>query len=561
MIALPMTCILLNEALGGAIVDSAIPAFYSAIFIFGTYLHSVSIIVLVVTLALILIALNYWTFVYVPARKAHQKRKDKMRRIYHESLTLSKLNNTMKRDKNDKKENNIRKNEMVKSSPNLRKKMSLSIYCNKVLNIIKRSIQHAITLLSFRRMRHMKSVAAKKVWCGMNRSLAFQGIVGQDSILEFPSQLNSPKNKLLKFTRRLSSISIPDGVTNMLSSLNENRIENNPNPHKIDRKKPVSILSSLSMSSENSNNNQLNNYTKDNNNNNNNNNENDNDCDIDATQCDPIVNRLAYSEGRKRRKLRPLILFDSNEVLSELRSRLAICNTNNINNNINMNNNTTNNYPDFYNRNNANNNSNNNINNNNNNSIDRNSINSINSINNSNTSTPGHLDITETVLFTELKRILQIYYPDGVALSETEKAEACESYNNWKQSINEHFSVVLIKLKPVRVRIISFHAFEEWFTRDILNVIRNNLSDRLLDNSLRHSPNIKRRLNMAAKNASTTHIITSPSSPNAGQLYMKRLKVVTPQDIMIRNSINLEQSLSYDIIQYNDEHKSYTGKI
>jgi hypothetical protein len=541
-----MTCILLNEALGGAIVDSAIPAFYSAIYIFGTYLHSVSVIVLVVTLALILIALNYWTFVYVPARKAHQKRKDKMRRIYHESLTLSKLNNTMK------KQNNIRKNEIVKSTPNLRKKMSLSTYCNKVLNIIKRSIQHAITLLSFRRTRHMKSVAAKKVWCGMNRSLAFQGIVDQDSTLELPSQLNSPKNKLLKFTRRLSSISIPDGVTNMLSSLNENHIENNPNPHKIDRKKPVSMLnfSPLSKSGKNSNSNELNNNT------NNNNNENDNDCDIDATQCDPIVNRLAYSEVRKRRKLRPLILFDSNEVLSELRSRLAICNTNNINNNLNMNNNSTNNYPDFYNRNNNNNN-----NKNNNNIIDRNSINSINSVNNSNASTPGHLDISETVLFTELKRILQIYYPDGVALSETEKAEACESYHNWKQSINEHFSVVLINLKPVRVRIISFHAFEEWFTRDILNVIRNNLSDRLLDNSLRHSPNIKRRLNMAAKNANTTHIITSPSSPNAGQLYMRRLKVVTPQDIMIRNSMNLEQSLSYDIRQYDDEQKSNIEKI
>lgn len=512
IIAIPMTCILLNEALGGAIVDSVIPAFYSAIFLLGTFLHSVSIIALIVTFIVLIIALNYWTFVYVPARQAHIRRKDKMKRLYHEYSALMKLK-MLKRE-------TVKKNTEVIKTTNYSRSMSLSVYLHRVIHIIKRSIQHAITLLSFRRMRHMKSVAAKKVWCGMNRSSAFQGIVDADLRIEMATPVGSPRNKLLKFVRRQSTVSIPDGVTHMLSSLNELQIQNKSSPHKsphksVQRKVPTLLLSFSPTSNQYFN--EVTDFIPEN--------QNDDNNDYDINQCDPVIHRLAYGEERKRRKLRPLIIFEATEVILALRSRLITFeNRNSSNNNSNTNSATSNNDDNY----------------------------------NSKRNSYDHLDISETVLFTELKRILEIYYPDGVALSETEKAEACESYNTWKQSINEHFSIVLVKLKPVRVRIISFKAFEDWFQRDILNVIRNNLSDRLLDNSLRHSPNIKRRLHMA--NANTPHIVKSPQSPSGGQMYMRGLKVVTPQDLMIRNTPSpplSPSSSSYDYNQF-DEQKSCT---
>ena len=203
-----MTCILLNEALGGAIVDSAIPAFYSAIFLLGTFLLSVSIVALVVTVSMAFIGINYWTFVYLPARAAHTRRKDKMKRMYHEYSTRIKLN-MLKRE-------HVRRNAGKERTTNYSRSMSLSVYLHRVLHIIKRSTQHAITLLSFRRMRHMRSVAAKKVWCGMNRSSAFQGVVGANTKMEVLSPVGSPRNKLLKFVRRQSTVSIPDRVTHML---------------------------------------------------------------------------------------------------------------------------------------------------------------------------------------------------------------------------------------------------------------------------------------------------------------------------------------------------------
>jgi hypothetical protein len=63
IIALPMTIILLNEVVGEAIIDAAIPAVYSAILTLGAFLYSISLAALLITFCLALAAANYWTFV------------------------------------------------------------------------------------------------------------------------------------------------------------------------------------------------------------------------------------------------------------------------------------------------------------------------------------------------------------------------------------------------------------------------------------------------------------------------------------------------------------------
>jgi membrane protein implicated in regulation of membrane protease activity len=81
MIALPMTFILMNEVVGAAIIDAAIPAMYSAIFILGAYLYSISLLALLLTFCLAIAAVFYWTLVYRPASKAHSLRKEKLKRM------------------------------------------------------------------------------------------------------------------------------------------------------------------------------------------------------------------------------------------------------------------------------------------------------------------------------------------------------------------------------------------------------------------------------------------------------------------------------------------------
>jgi hypothetical protein len=105
----------------------------------------------------------------------------------------------------------------------------------------------------------------------------------------------------------------------------------------------------------------------------------------------------------------------------------------------------------------------------------------------------GHMDVAETSLIAEFRLMLDIFYPDGVALSLAEKTEACDQFNDWKDSINDHFTLRFDDATALEVRMIRFSIFEEWFKREFFSILRNNLPDRLLDSSLRHVPDMKKR--------------------------------------------------------------------
>ena len=135
----------------------------------------------------------------------------------------------------------------------------------------------------------------------------------------------------------------------------------------------------------------------------------------------------------------------------------------------------------------------------------------------------GSMDVTESSLFDEFRLMLDIFYPDGVALSLAEKAEAYDQYNLWKHSANDDFTLILDEATALKVRMIPFSMFEEWFSEDLLSILQNNFPDRLLDSSLRHIPSIKRRL--ARRDAT----ILRPDS----RTHMKSLTVTTPQQLII----------------------------
>ena len=157
MIAVPMILILLNQALGSAVIDAAIPAMYSAIFVLGAYLYTISLLALLLTFCLVIAAVFYWTLVYRPAIKAHSLRKEKLKRMRSASHSPS-ANRQMKGSASPCR---------VASSSS--RSESASVYLRRVFNIMRHSLQHGITLLSFRRTRCAKEMAIQRVWRAMNR--------------------------------------------------------------------------------------------------------------------------------------------------------------------------------------------------------------------------------------------------------------------------------------------------------------------------------------------------------------------------------------------------------
>jgi hypothetical protein len=399
MIALPMTIILLNEVVGEAIIDAAIPAVYSAILTLGAFLYSISLSALLITFCLALGAANYWRFVYHPASVAHSRRKDKVRRLQYERHSTSKFNR-------------LRSIKATNSSSKPR-----TGYLRRLLNIIKRSIQHGITLLSVRRTQSAKRFAMTKKWCGMNRpSLSLATIRSEEGS---PSQM-SPDSVSRRLNKVKTAYRVPEKIIDMLAAASSPKLVE-------ERQRRFSFEASLTGASEH------------------------------------VV--MTASQMNHRRAVTPPYIFTSKQAVSLLRSRLSESYGHGI---------------------------------------------------------AGHMDVTETSLIAEFRLMLDIFYPDGVALSLAEKTEACDQFNDWKDSVNDHFTLRFDDATALEVRMIRFSIFEEWFSREILSILQNNLPDRLLDSSLRHVPNMKKRL------ARIDATLLRPDS----RAHMKSLTAITPQHLV-----------------------------
>ena len=371
-IAIPMTFILLNEFIGDAMIDACLPAMYSSVFFLGAFLYSLSIAALLVTFCFLLAAANYWAFVYHPASLAHSRRKLKLKRLSYEGSATRKA----KRMSSAHSANLVQKSKSCFEP--------LIAYVVKVFHIVKRSVQHGITLLSYRRIRHVKSLAAKRVWCGMNRPATLQG-----AVQAYPVPLtNSSKTIKRGIVRKSSTQFIPDCVTGMTASSS------------MRSKQLVRSQSGYRHFSE--------------------------MFDQSDVSEQPVV-MITGSMFKSRRILAPRILFQARQVFTYLRSNLA-------------------------------------------------------------DSVEGRDDegfyVSENLLTEEVRKVLDIFYPDGIAFTAAEKAEAYDLFENWKESVSERFVLKLTKTSINKERMIRFSLFEEWFTREITSVIHNTMSDRLMESKM-----------------------------------------------------------------------------
>ena len=86
------------------------------------------------------------------------------------------------------------------------------------------------------------------------------------------------------------------------------------------------------------------------------------------------------------------------------------------------------------------------------------------------------------------EEMIEVFYPDGIPLSDVERSEASDLFKRWKDrdSLDDPKGVT-------SVQCVSMLAFEEWFMQEFMCVFRSTLPERLVDHSLRYIPDHKQR--------------------------------------------------------------------
>ena len=170
-VAMPMACILLNQSIGEVIIDVMLPTVFSTTLILGATLYAISLLALVVPFCFVFGMIVYIMFVYQPAKNALKRRKEKMKKIQLEGMSLWKLNQ-------------MRRASVVKlraRSSNSPKAaiQRLGEYLYRVLIIFKQGILRAILFLSNQRSADYKAAqwANIKKWGEMNTPAGHQGSI------------------------------------------------------------------------------------------------------------------------------------------------------------------------------------------------------------------------------------------------------------------------------------------------------------------------------------------------------------------------------------------------
>ena len=165
-IAVPMTIILMNEFIGDAILDAVIPGIYAAILVAAADLFAVSLLALVLPLCAVVGLLCYLVFVYRPARTAHNRRQEQLKRVMgHEPISRT---------------SQFRPSGSGKYSQRtaLRSKIP-SGYFRRVLVILKHELQDCIARSSCgeSRLRGPRKYQIERDWCNLNMPASSQGII------------------------------------------------------------------------------------------------------------------------------------------------------------------------------------------------------------------------------------------------------------------------------------------------------------------------------------------------------------------------------------------------
>ena len=159
LIALTMSCVLLNAPLGDAIVDHILPFVYSGLMMLGAKLYDVSITALLLPLLLTFTVVNYIAFVYHPVSRSYSRRVMAMRKLQLDDSTFNRsLSRKMSGSRNQP-------NDHMRRFP--------------ILIRLKHTFQYVVATFSDRRIRSYKAKKNRitRTWCSMNMASSSLGVI------------------------------------------------------------------------------------------------------------------------------------------------------------------------------------------------------------------------------------------------------------------------------------------------------------------------------------------------------------------------------------------------
>ena len=376
-VAMPMACILLNQTIGEVIIDVMLPTVFSSALILGATLYAISLLALVVPFCFVFGMVIYIMFVYQPAKSALKRRKEKMKKIQLEGMSLWKLNQ-------------MRRASVVKlraRSSNSPKAaiQRLGEYLFRVLILFKQGAIRAVLFLSNQRSADYKAAhwANIKKWGEMNMPAGQQGTIPlkKGRLL---SRASSGSTGWIKADRKTPMYLPPLHIANMMTTSTRWK-QLFQEQHERNNKQFAEILDKRSQR---------------------------------------VVIKNSSGKRDLAKHLKTSVVFTSEDAIIRLRSHLL---------------------------------------------------------------SPASLECTDDLprvpmskLFKEFKDLLGYFYPDGIALTDLEKTEASEQFVAWKDSLKLRYRMGLMggDLLDANVNLASF---EKWFTKDLMSVIHNILSNRLMD--------------------------------------------------------------------------------
>ena len=458
-----MSCILINAAAGGAVIDAIIPAAYSAVLLVGVTLYNVSLLALLLPFCITIGIICYIVFIHNPVLAAYSHRSPAPNQM---DLDATIFTTTARR--------HLNKSVKIARGPNSSLR-NIYRYVLRLLNRIIHAAEYFVTRFSYQGMRSgvARQADCEREWCHLNMPSISQGtisaIVGKVAVSKRSSKsvIVASRKKRDMFTLKSSRYNPPPQIMKMMIAGPTGRNTN------------CSLVDAIS------------------------------DLTGTETLCQPneCIVHVSKKITESSKKLKSLILFDARDALVRVRSQLF-----------------------------------------------------------TGSSEPwdiiDHFDVSEFDLSSTFQNIFDSFYPDGIVMSQVEKTEAGELYNEWKSMQNFHFKLEIVGKRLKKRRMISFHLFEGWFMEDLMGAIHNIVSERLMAHTFKFRPVIRAN-NIYETSPHPFDMNHALNTQDEGRLNMKALEMVTAHSLSVSRRASFSRSSyvnnSFILISSNMNARSDTS--
>jgi hypothetical protein len=110
IIAVPMTLFLLNDRIGDALINSALPSIFTGFFYVGSVLYGISLATLLLPIFLFVAVVLYFLCVYRPARAAYSQREKNMKLMSDQGMASTRSTRTNTRERKTNRKSSCLKN-------------------------------------------------------------------------------------------------------------------------------------------------------------------------------------------------------------------------------------------------------------------------------------------------------------------------------------------------------------------------------------------------------------------------------------------------------------------